>query len=98
MTDKFEDSLGFKVFAYCPIPLVDVAAGLTVYACEAGVKMAGDSMAGYVKNAVAAAAAAAVDSAGASMDRQIEHVSRGVRDLSARIGDLAEAVGNLGKE
>lgn len=36
--NKIEDSVAFKVFVYCPIPVVDVVAGLIASAVEHAVK------------------------------------------------------------
>ncbi|WP_038214809.1 hypothetical protein [Xenophilus azovorans] len=36
--NRFEDSVGYKVLLACPIPVLDVVAGMTAYAVESAVK------------------------------------------------------------
>ncbi len=95
MSDKFRDSAGFKVLAVIPVPGVDVAAGLAVYACEQGVKAAGESLAGFIKSTVAEAASDAVTAAGQEMKRQTQPVLNTLDKLSDGVSELAESVKKL---
>ncbi|CAN7584516.1 hypothetical protein [Acidovorax delafieldii] len=93
MTQKFEDSLAFKTFLYCPVPGLDLVAGAAVMAASAAAEVCADGIKSAVKDGVMEAVGdcqrEAITAAEAALGRQIAPIISGLEAIASSVAGSA---------